>query len=339
LVATLSATLIGAVVAYGASQAHAQAVDSGANIKADGTTIRLLINASGSQSFPAFVMKRFGLDKKYGFELQTIPTSTTQASVVAMQSGGAEIGAWNWPDIGRMATAGTKVIGIGPVMKWANTVVSPADSTIRSFTDLKGKRLGVIQRTGLDWIIMRAVAKSKYNFDIEKEVTMQEGAVNLLRGLIEQRQLDASIMYNDFTPGMLATGQFRQILRIKDLVAELGLQDSPYILFGARLDYATASAQNIRAFMAAHRDAVQILATNDEVWVEAAKTLKIVDSDIVKRFREQTRPLFASTFSPDAEDDIRKTFGVLLETAGPGLLGMTRLPDRFMTLDFQKVGG
>ena len=29
-----------------------------------------------------------------------------------------------------MRTAGTKVMGIGPVMKWANTVVVPAKSTI-----------------------------------------------------------------------------------------------------------------------------------------------------------------------------------------------------------------
>ena len=99
-------------------------------IKGDGGTIRLLVNPSGSQSFPGFVIKRYGLDKKYGFDLQTIPAQTAQSAVVAIQSGGAEIGAWNWPDAVRMRTAGTKVMGIGPVMKWANTVVVPAKSTI-----------------------------------------------------------------------------------------------------------------------------------------------------------------------------------------------------------------
>ena len=62
-------------------------------IKGDGGTIRLLVNPSGSQSFPGFVIKRYGLDKKYGFDLQTIPAQTAQSAVVAIQSGGAEIGA------------------------------------------------------------------------------------------------------------------------------------------------------------------------------------------------------------------------------------------------------
>ena len=304
-------------------------------IKGDGSTLRLLINPSGSQSFPGFVIKRYGLDKKYGFELQTIPAQTAQSAVVAIQSGGAEIGAWNWPDAVRMRSAGTKVIGIGPVMKWANTVVVPSKSTIQSIPELKGKKVGVIHRTGLDWIVMRAVAQKLYGMNIEAELTMQEGAVHLLRGLIEQGQLDATIMYNDFTPGMIASGQYRQLLRIKDLVNQLGIPDAPYIMFAARLDYATSNPMNVRAFLAAYRDAVGIMNSDDSTWVEAAKTLKIVDPEIVEKFRDQTRPLFVSTFSQTAELDIRHTFDVLVATAGPALFGMSKLPEQFMTLEYQ----
>ena len=304
-------------------------------IKGDGGTICLLVNPSGSQSFPGFVIKRYGLDKKYGFDLQTIPAQTAQSAVVAIQSGGAEIGAWNWPDAVRMRTAGTKVMGIGPVMKWANTVVVPAKSTIQSIPELKAKKVGVIHRTGLDWIVMRAVAQKIYGFNIESELTMQEGAVHLLRGLIEQGQLDATIMYNDFTPGMVASGQYRQLLRIKDLVNQLSIPDAPYIIFATRLDYAATHPMNIKAFLAAYRDAIGIMNSDDAAWVEAAKTLKIVDPDIVGKFRDQTRSLFVPAFSPTAEADIRRTFDVLVGTSGPALFGMSKLPDDFMTLEYQ----
>lgn len=304
-------------------------------IKGDGGVIRLLINPSGSQSFPGFVIKRYGLDKKYGFDLQTIPANTAQSAVIAIQSGGADIGAWNWPDAVRMRTAGTKVIGIGPVMKWANTVVVPAKSTIQSIPELKGKKVGVIHRTGLDWIVMRAVAQKIYGFNIESELTMQEGAVHLLRGLLEHGQLDATIMYNDFTPGMVASGQYRQVLRIKDLVNQLGIPDAPYIIFAARLDYAISNPANIKAFLAAYREAVGIMNSDDQAWVEAAKTLQIVDPDIVGKFRDQTRSLFVPAFSPEAETDIRRTFDILVETSGPALFGMPKLPDGFLTLEYQ----
>jgi ABC-type nitrate/sulfonate/bicarbonate transport system substrate-binding protein len=307
----------------------------GAVIKGDGGTIRLLTNPSGSQSFPAFVIKRHGLDKKYGFELQTMPVHTTQAAVITIQSGSADIGAWNWPDVLRMRTAGTKVIGIGPVMKWVNTVVAPAKSTVQSIPDLKGKKFGVIHRTGLDWIVMRAVAQKIYGFNIETELTMQEGAIHLLRGLMEQGQLDASIMYSDYTPGMVASGQYRQVLRIKDIVNQLGIPDAPYNMFAARLDYAASNPGNVKAFLAAYREAVGILNTDDSIWVEAAKNLKIEDPAIVGKFRDQTRPLFVAAFSPETEADIRRTFDILVETSGPALFGMPKLPEGFMTLEYQ----
>jgi NitT/TauT family transport system substrate-binding protein len=306
-----------------------------APVKGDGGTLRLLINPSGSQSFPGLTIKKYGLDRKYGFDLQMIPAATTQAAVVAMQSGGAEIGAWNWPDVVRMRAAGTKVIGIGPLMKWANTVVVPINSTIGSLADLKGKKFGIIHRTGLDWIVMRALAQKKYGFNIEAELTMQEAGIQLLRGLIEQGKLDATLMYNDYTPGMVASGQYRQLARIKDYVDQLGIPDTPYLIFAARLDYAQGNPGNIRAFLAAYRDAVDLLMSDDAAWIEPARTLSIVDPAVVGKLRDQTRPLLVATFSSSAEAEIRRTFDILVETAGPGPLGMTKLPEQFMTLEYQ----
>jgi hypothetical protein len=75
--------------------------------------------------------------------------------------------------------------------------------------------------------------------------------------------------------------------------------------------------------------------SDDAAWVEAAKTLKIVDPDIVGKFRDQTRSLFVPAFSPTAEADIRRTFDVLVGTSGPALFGMSKLPDDFMTLEYQ----
>jgi len=48
-------------------------------IKGDGGKVRLLYNEPGTNSFPPFVMKKFALDKKYGFELVPIAASTSQA--------------------------------------------------------------------------------------------------------------------------------------------------------------------------------------------------------------------------------------------------------------------
>ena len=101
-------------------------------------------------------------------------------------------------------------------------------------------------------------------------------------------------------------GNDRQLLRIKDLVNQLSIPDAPYIIFATRLDYAATHPMNIKAFLAAYRDAIGIMNSDDAAWVEAAKTLKIVDPDIVGKFRDQTRSLFVPAFS----QQLRRTSGV-----------------------------
>jgi NitT/TauT family transport system substrate-binding protein len=312
-----------------------QASDT-ASVRGDGGKIRILINPSGSQSFPALLVQKFALDKKRGLEVELIPSASTQAEVIGIQSGNAEVGIWNWPDIARMREAGTKVVGIAPSMKWVNTIIVPIDSPAKTLADLKGKRIGILRRTGLDWVVVRASARKLYGFDIDAEANIQEATIALLRGLADQGQLDAAMMYGDFTPAMIATGKYRVLSTIKGLVNQLDIPDAPYSLVATRMDYAAKHPQNVKAFLSAYREAVDMLMNDDAVWFDQAKQLlKITESDLVSKLREQTRPLFVPKFTPETEADIRRTFGILLETAGPGPLGMSRLPDGFLTSEYQ----
>ena len=60
--------------------------------KGDGGKVRLLANPAGTNSFIPFVMQKYKLDAKYGFELQVVPAVNQQAMLTAVQAGGAEIG-------------------------------------------------------------------------------------------------------------------------------------------------------------------------------------------------------------------------------------------------------
>jgi NitT/TauT family transport system substrate-binding protein len=330
------------VVAFTFSITVAIVLDTGAEtadpamVRGDGGKMRILINPSGSQSFPAMLVQKFELDKKRNFEVEIIPSASTQAEVIGIQSGNAEIGIWNWPDVARMREAGTKVVGIAPSMKWVNTIIVPIDSSARTLADLKGKRVGILRRTGLDWVVMRAAAQKIHNFNIERDARIQEATIALLRGLIDQGELDAAMMYGDFTPAMLATGKYRVLATIKDLVSQLGIPDAPYSLVAARMGYAAQHPQNIKAFLSAYREAVAMLMSDDSVWFDQAKQLlKITDPDLVAKLRERTRPLYVPQFTPQTESDIRRTFDVLLATGGSQPLGMSRLPDGFITTEYQ----
>lgn len=304
-------------------------------IKGDGGTIRLLVGPFATNSFPPYVIHKFALDKKYGFTLQVIYAATTQAQATAIQADAAEIGLFDWNDLSRMRNAGIKVVGIAPFLIWANTVIVPVDSPVRTMGDLKGKKLGLYSRTNLDWAVMRTVARKNYGVELEKQALLQEGAPNLLRGLLEQGQLDATQMFNSLTPAIVATGKFRVLATVRQLVGQLGLPDTPFLMYTAEMNYAAAHPANIKAFLAAYREAIEILRTNDAVWLDRGKEMKL-EGQALTLFRDEAREDMMSIFTNNTEADIRKTFEVLLATAGPAIMGMTQLPDGFMTLEYQQ---
>jgi len=303
--------------------------------KGDGGTVRLLVNLAGTQSFPPYVIERFSLDKKYGFTLATVPSNTTQTTTTAFQTHAGDIGIFGWNDLSRVKAGGVKVVGIAPFLGWANTIVVPVDSQISSLGDLKGKKIGVYSRTSLDWVVMRAVAERQYHLDLEKDVDIQEAAVSLLRGLIEQGKLDATQMFNDLTAPMVVSGKFRVMAPIKVLVDQLGLPDTPFIMYAVDTNYAAAHDDNVRAFLAAYREAIDILESDDAVWADRAKELNMTDAAVVAKLRDLSRPMLMKTFAPDAEANIRRMWAVLLATAGAEKLGMSDLVDGFMTVRYQ----
>jgi NitT/TauT family transport system substrate-binding protein len=316
------------LVAAGMQSSHAE-------IRGDGGKIRLLYSPSGTNSFLPFVIQKFGLDRKYGFELQGVPQATTQTGITAIQAGSAELATFGWNDIQRMRSAGIKVVGVGPFLRWgADFSVVPVGSAIRSLGDLKGRKYGVTGRTSLNYILERALTQRIFNFDLEKHATIVEGAPALLRGLAEQGQVDATEMFNSLTPSMIVTRKFRVLAKVSDLVHQIGLPDTPFLLYTVESNYAAAHPGNVKAFLAAYRDAVGILRTDDAVWLERGKEMNM-SAEAAALFRNEARTDIWMTFAPDTEANIRKTFYVLLETAGPAILGISALDPGFMTLDYQ----
>jgi NitT/TauT family transport system substrate-binding protein len=306
-----------------------------ATIKGDGGTVRLVDNPYSTQSYARIVMQKFRLDKKYGFNLQIVPSGNTAASISAIQSGGTDFSIFNWLDIARMRSAGVNVMGIGPFLQnGSDYFVVPTNSPIRNLGDFKGKKVGIYARTSINWVITVAAAQKVYNFDIQKEAFVQEGAANLLRALLEQGQLDVSHIFNNLTPDLMVTGKFRIMTQIKELVDQLGLPSTPFLLWTVETNYAAQHPNNVRAFLAAYREAVEILRVDDSAWVEHAKELQMTDPAIAL-LREEMRVDTWSRFAPETEAGIRKTFDLLLPIAGPKVMGVSRLPDQFMTLEYE----
>jgi NitT/TauT family transport system substrate-binding protein len=301
--------------------------------KGDGGTIRIMISPAGTMGIPTAVMKKFELDKKHGFNLEVVPYSDMKGATAAIQGGSAEMVVFDWLATARLKAAGTPIVGIAPFLTYVNSVVVPKDSKLQTLADLKGKRVGVYQKSGFDWIIMQAAAEKLNKMDISKDADVREGAIPLLRGLIDKGDLDATQMWNSLAPEMLASGQYRTMVPIRQVAQDMGLPTVPFLMYGMREDYAAKNPANARAFTAAYRDAVDVLMTNDEVWTEQGTRLKL-SPEALKFFKEEVRRDLLKTFTPDMAPGLASTLDALNSVA-PEVVSLKTLPPKLLTMEYQ----
>jgi ABC-type nitrate/sulfonate/bicarbonate transport systems, periplasmic components len=328
--AAVASTVMVAAISFAAPN-MAQAQDAP---KGDGSTIRMMASPFGSQSFIPFTIKKFGLDQKYGFKLEAIPYSDVKAVNAAIQGGAAEIAVFDWNSVALMRNAGVDVIGVAPFLTYASSIVAPIDSRIKGITDLKGTKFGTFSRTSVDWIMMAAAAKRKYNMDLAASLELQEGAPPLLRGALEQGRLDATLMYSSIAPDMLATGKFKNVFTVRDMLGDLGLPLSPYLLIATTETYAKAHPANVKAFVAAYKEVVDLLKSNDEIWTEQGANMKL-SPEALKFYRDEIRADIIQSFNEKTNDTLKETCNILLETAGPQALGMSKVPGVLITTEYQ----
>ena len=80
------------------------------------------------------------------------------------------MGLFGVTDIARMRTAGIDVTGVAPFLTWANTVMVPIDSPVKTLADLKGRKVAITGAGGSDASVLNEAMKSvglKYD-DVEK---------------------------------------------------------------------------------------------------------------------------------------------------------------------------
>lgn len=300
----------------------------------DGGKIRMMASPYGTQSFIPFVIKKYKLDEKYGFDLERISFADAKASSAALQTGGAEMAILDWTGLSLMRNAGLDVIGIAPFLTYVSVIVVPADSPIQGIADLKGKKFGIFSRTSSDWILVDAAARKNHGLDLAKEAELQEGAPTLLRGALEQGNIDATIMFSSISPDMIASGKYKGIFTIRDVTEDLGLPLAPYLMIATTERYAKEKPQNVKAFVAAYKEVVEILKSDQSVWDEQGANMKL-SGEALTVYRDQIRRDLLTSFTPETSDTLKKTFAILKETVGSDALGMQELPETILTLEFQ----
>jgi NitT/TauT family transport system substrate-binding protein len=238
-------------------------------------------------------------------------------------------------DLARNHEQGYPAVGFHPFMRWGNMIVVPKDSELRTIADLRGLRLGAYSVNSLDWIVLTAAAQKLHGFDPADENEVTVAAPGLLNGLIERGSVQAILTYADMGIKLIGTGEYRLLASIDQVMAEAEIsQAAPFLFYGCDVDYYAENPDVIEGFVAAYREALEILRDDPQLWVEVAKPLGIEKPDTVEVLREYALPLMVQQPHSGTAEDLSSLFDTILEKSSADLVGATTWPDSVISLKY-----
>ncbi len=233
---------------------------------AEARKLRVASVKFGTLAWLLETIKAEKLDAKYGITLEIIETASNQSSPIALYGGSADVVVTDWPWALRQRAMG-EAVRFAPFSGALGAVVVAEDSPIKTFADLKGKKLGVAgSSTDKSWLLLRAHAKNVLGADLAELVTPQYGAAPLLSEQLKDGRLDAVLNFWTFTARLEAQG-FRRVISMSDVLSALGIDPQPALVGfiwkeSAEKDLMPA----INGLLAAAREANTLLGESDAAW-------------------------------------------------------------------------
>ena len=163
--------------------------------------VRIAAIGSGGQDEVPFAIQKYGLDKKYGLAMQLIDFAVPGQQYTMLRSDAIDVAAGNFVDLLRQRKAGNKIAAFQSFQTYSNLIVTKPQSPIKTFADLRGKKVGEFGTAFLDWLIIRAAGQRAYNLDLEKEASPIQGAPPLLNQFLARGDVDATLQFSTLTFG------------------------------------------------------------------------------------------------------------------------------------------
>lgn len=306
--------------------------------------LRAAFEPTGSPRWFVYAMKKLELDAKHGFDLQITLvrdqiTGAFQSFEVALKEDAVDLIDVDWIVIGRHRTNGLPLTAFFPYGRIAGGLVVPSDSSIQGLQDLRGRRIGVVRLRDKNWVILRAACMKRFGFDPQQENTVVEAlSKGTLADLLKSGQVDAALQWWQLIPPLVATGMYRRVVDVLDLIADLGVEGAvPITLFTVTEAFAQRNPELLRGFIRAFCDTAEYLKANDEVWIEIGEqVMGGIDHGILTILRDSWRRRVMTAWNGSTVRQIERLFDELLKVGGGPLLGIDRLPPGTFAMDFAK---
>jgi NitT/TauT family transport system substrate-binding protein len=285
--------------------------------------IRIAAQRTGTFAWELAVLKAHGLDRQAGIDIETTELASTEAGKVALEGGSVDLMLSDWLWVTRERALGDDVV-FYPYSSALGAVMVPANSPIRGFADLKGKKLAIAGGP-LDksWLLLQALAR-RSNLDLKTQAEVVYGAPPLLQQKTLQGETDATLTFWNFCAELEANGM-RRAVAMDDVVKGLGAT-GPVAMVGYVFNgnWAQRNRSLLDRFFAATRQAKDILAQSPDEWQRLALRVLVGGTSALDVYRQRYLEGIPRRSLGAEVADARTLYNVLAEIGGADLVGPAR---------------
>lgn len=304
-------TLLCAVAALG--------VGAGAAAAQDLPTVRLGLLQFGTVNWEAQTILANDLDAKHGFDLEVVPFASGDATDIALQGGAIDVSTSDWLFASRQRAEGMPLTFV-PYSSSIGAVMVPCDAGYDSLAGLEGKTIGVAGGP-LDKSWLMLVGYAQLGFDLAGETSQVYGAPPLLAEKLRSGELDAVLNYWHLN-ARLETEGFCELVSAQAAARALGAEGAISAVGFIFADtWADANPELAQGFVAASREAKQILATSDAAWDGIRELTRAENDAVFAKLKERWREGVPSRAVEDEERDTAAVYDYLAKAGGEKLVG------------------
>jgi NitT/TauT family transport system substrate-binding protein len=284
-------------------------------------TVKVGVLKFGTVSWELDVIKHNGFDKAEGIDLEIVELATNNAIAVALQAKAVDTIVTDWLWVSRQRADGASYT-FAPYSTSVGSLMVPADSSVRSLDDLRGKRLGIAGGpVDKSWLVIQALSLKRHGLDLNEVTEKVFGAPPLLNEQAEMGKIDAVINNWNFVAALEAKG-FRKLIGADEAAHELGItSDVPLLGYVFDESWAAARRDDALGLIRASRKAKELLARSETEWDRLRPLMKAPDEATFKALRDGFRSGIPAHWGEAERSDAARLFVIMAKLGGTDLVG------------------
>lgn len=222
------------------------------------------------------VIKENRLDERNGIRLDVKyfdPAATEQAVVLRR----VDAGIFPVVSAARVNLMGTKIRLFAPALINHNSVVLQKGSTATRLADLKGKRIGTLDRISMTYTSLATIAKMQ-GLDLEKDFKLTLSPPPVLMALFSRGELDALVIYEPLVTRLLSEG-YREMMRLDGFWREQTGEPMVALGIGAYQDWIASHPTAARKLFKTIVDAMASIQMNPKGVAQGHRQSLMIEND------------------------------------------------------------